>query len=165
MMDGEFLYCFWSQVDVQVENGCWDWIGSRSKAGYGRFSYKGFHCYAHRMAWMIANCQEIPNGIVVRHECDRVQCVNPGHLLLGTELENVRDYIERGSILVEGGERRKRALLSESEVIEVKRMLANGYGRDEVVKRLGVKRNIVYSIDTGRTWRWLSANSPGDDMP
>jgi hypothetical protein len=50
---------------------------------------------AHRWSWTLAN-GPIPDGMVVMHRCDNPPCVNPGHLSLGTQLENIADRVSKG---------------------------------------------------------------------
>ena len=63
--------------------------------GYGKFNFKQKSMYAHRMAWLLTN-GEIPDGMVVMHKCDITSCVNPTHLQLGTQKENVIDCANKG---------------------------------------------------------------------
>ena len=70
---------------------CIEWTGARSAAGYGRLGTK----YAHRVAYEKAH-GPIARGMVVRHRCDNPPCVNPAHLELGTQADNMRDMAVRG---------------------------------------------------------------------
>ncbi len=74
---------------------CHEWTACLHKQGYGKFKLNGEVLYAHRVAWVLKN-GEIPEGIVVRHDCDNSKCVNDEHLLLGTHYDNVADRVERG---------------------------------------------------------------------
>jgi hypothetical protein len=77
--------------------------GSRTKAGYRAIYVEPHRAdgiprrrdLAHRLAWAEAN-GPIPEGMVVRHTCDNPPCVNPAHLILGTQKDNVGDMDRRG---------------------------------------------------------------------
>ena len=83
---------FWEKVDKHAEGGCWVWTGTRQVFGYGiSLRYR----LAHRVSWEIAN-GPIPDGLWVLHRCDNPPCVNPAHLFLGTQTENMRDMTAKG---------------------------------------------------------------------
>ena len=90
----EFLDRFWRKVDVRSEAECWCWNGARFAAGYGQMFVTGRTRYAHRLSFEIAN-GSIPPGMVVRHTCDNPCCVNPRHLLVGTNYDNIVDKMVR----------------------------------------------------------------------
>jgi hypothetical protein len=52
--------------------------------------------YAHRLAWELANNRPVPDGLVVMHSCDNPRCVNPSHLSVGTQSQNIHDSIRKG---------------------------------------------------------------------
>lgn len=85
-------------------DSCWEWRGEMMTAGYGDFSYgnkKGPHHYrdgAHRFSWMLHNDREVPAGMYVCHTCDNKKCVNPGHLWLGSQVENMQDAKRKGRL-------------------------------------------------------------------
>ena len=75
------------------ESGCWIWIASLNNKGYGQISGK----YAHRVSYELVH-GPIPDGALVLHSCDVSCCVNPNHLRLGSQKENMNDAIVRGRI-------------------------------------------------------------------
>jgi hypothetical protein len=85
---------FWSKVDTRDD--CWRWTGTRTTDGYGWFWSGRRNIRAHRVAWEITAGSEIPSGMKVLHSCDDRLCVNPGHLRLGTQRDNLRDCVQRG---------------------------------------------------------------------
>lgn len=118
LTDKQFEERFWLQVDIRGE--CWLWTGSRSVKGYGNFQgrWQGqLHYKAHRFVWALYN-GPIPAGKQVRHSCDNRWCVNPAHLRLGTNQDNVNDRNGRGRTAV--GERARHAKLTEDQVREIK---------------------------------------------
>lgn len=79
----------------EPNTGCWLWELDVSGDGYGRFNYRSQSVAAHRLAWSAVN-GDIPPGMVVRHDCDQPLCVNPGHLRVGTHVDNMADRAKRG---------------------------------------------------------------------
>lgn len=75
--------------------GCWEWMSSKTPLGYGQFSIGNFPRYAHRLAYELWR-GVIPAGMSVLHTCDNPSCVNPDHLWLGTQADNMRDRRAKG---------------------------------------------------------------------
>jgi glutaredoxin len=76
---------------------CWIWTGAPTSRNYGSFSYftKKPAIGAHVASYLFHK-GEIPDGQIVRHNCDNPPCVNPEHLILGTHSDNMKDMFERG---------------------------------------------------------------------
>lgn len=87
---------FWQKVDRRGNEQCWIWISVRNSDGYGQFRTGGaFMDKAHRESWRMAN-GPIPEGLSVLHRCDNPSCVNPNHLFLGTQQDNIADMLRKG---------------------------------------------------------------------
>ena len=91
---------FFNKVDIE-DDGCWLWLAAIDKDGYGRFKFEStIKKGAHRVAyeWFIG---EIPEGLVVDHLCRVRNCVNPAHLEIVTQQENIARG-ETGNYLTNG---------------------------------------------------------------
>lgn len=89
---------FWK--NVERSDGCWRWLGSLGGHGYGQIMVNRKAWTAHRYAYVLAH-GEIPmrdgkHGAVVMHTCDNRWCVNPEHLRIGTQGDNLRDMFAKG---------------------------------------------------------------------
>lgn len=110
---------YWRYTERRGPSECWPWKGNRNRAGYGRIFRRdqGFSIYAHRAAWVIAQGQDFPEGLIACHHCDNPSCVNPAHIYPGTYLQNAADAHARGrqpnKKLVAGGTCRKGHLLTD----------------------------------------------------
>ena len=88
-----------AKVSPEPNTGCWLWTGAVDEDGYGRFFYRGKNRHAHRVSYEL-HAAPITDGRFVCHTCDVRLCVNPLHLWLGTNADNIRDGVRKGRILV-----------------------------------------------------------------
>jgi hypothetical protein len=80
------------------ETGCWLWQGSRTSKlpkGYGIIFIAGKYHTTHRVSYALFRAP-VPEGLCVLHECDTPLCINPAHLWLGTQADNVADRRRKG---------------------------------------------------------------------
>lgn len=86
-------------VHVPELGPCWVWTGAKAPYGHGAFARggKGRAVGSHRFAYELM-VEPIPNGLCVLHRCDNPCCVNPEHLFLGTQADNMYDAIAKGRV-------------------------------------------------------------------
>lgn len=77
---------FWSYVFFH-EDGCWEWTGAKTAAGYGQFTRRKEYAHRHAYEDLVG---PIPEGLVIDHLCRNPSCVNPDHLEPVTQRENIR---------------------------------------------------------------------------
>ncbi len=80
---------------VDAKTGCWLWQRGLDRYGYARLTVAYKYRRAHRLAWLLF-VGPIPKGLYVLHTCDVRHCINPQHLFLGTNLDNIRDMERKG---------------------------------------------------------------------
>lgn len=138
---------FWEKVDKKSSDECWEWIASIQADGYGNFKGK----LAHRVSWELAN-GEIIKGLCVCHKCDNPACVNPNHLFLGTQLDNMRDMVSKGRGHDHHGENNPKAKLTEKDVFQIHRLKNSGVSNREIANDFGVTSTTISYILAGKTW-------------
>ena|ERR1700758_1700779 len=87
------------QAKAKITEGCWEWLATTNGNGYGLFRLNSVYELAHRVAHKLY-IGPIPAGFVVRHSCDNSLCVNPAHLIAGTQKENMKDMRDRGRFVL-----------------------------------------------------------------
>ena len=126
---------------------CWEWPKFKDKEGYGRTKLNGKTSIAHRAAWIIAN-GPIPSGASVLHKCDNPSCVNPNHLFLGTQKENIADCIAKNRF--PKGERNGWAKINERVAADIR--AASGT-QVEIAAAFGISQSLVSAVRRGDKWR------------
>lgn len=143
----------WVEEDRGYETPCWIWQGGLDQFGYGQ-TYTGGRNKArvkistHRLAWITAY-GPIPDGQWVLHRCDVPTCINPAHLFLGSNLENIADMVSKRRHA--HGERNGGAKLTPDQVREIR--AAQGVYQRDLAKRYGVSQTTIHSIRAGHTWK------------
>lgn len=144
---------FWEKVDRRGPNDCWEWRGATGKGGYGSFWANGGSAKSHRVAYEL-EVGKIPQGVgyhgfCVCHTCDNRKCVNPTHLFLGTNAENVADRNAKGRTV--RGEASGKAKLTADEVENI-RALYPGETQKFIADLFGVSRSQIAAIVRNEQW-------------
>lgn len=149
---------FWAKVDRRGPDDCWEWSAYTNRGGYGTFhvSERVGQMLAHRYSYEL-HFGLIKTGMKVLHECDTPACVNPGHLILGTQKDNVRDMIEKGRQRpgMVCGEDHGRSVLTDKDVISIRSRASLGERTSVLAKEFGVVDSAISSIKSGRKWKHL----------
>lgn len=146
---------FWEKVEKTA--GCWLWTGQKHPQGYGfldikNSSNKRVVLIASRVIWEWEN-GPIPDGMQVCHSCDNPPCVNPAHLFLGTNQDNIDDKVAKGRQMK--GEAVPNSIVTEAEVIEMRRRHAAGEMQKDLAVEFGISRPTMSNIIRGVTWKHL----------
>jgi HNH endonuclease len=143
---------FWKKVSKT--DGCWLWTGNKNPKGYGLIGAggsKGKMLSAHRLSYRIHKGDVSP-GAYVLHSCDNPSCVNPAHLRIGTQRDNIRESFKKGRKTnpVAFGESNPRSKLTQAQVYYIK-----GHPEERLVDlaaKFGVSLNCIRGVRIGRTW-------------
>lgn len=141
---------FWSHVDTTGE--CWVWIASTRSFGYGHLHFDGCSQAAHRVSWQLHN-GPIPDGLLVLHRCDNPRCVNPDHLFLGTDADNVADKLAKGRGV--WGETVGRSKLTSDQVLAID---CDPRAHSAIAEEYGLAHSTVSRIKNRRRWKRLFDN-------
>jgi len=147
---------------------CWVWIAGKFWCGYGCFTTPKKTWYSHRLAHETF-IGEIPKGMWVLHKCDNRACVNPDHLFLGNNQDNVDDKIAKGrnanqqghewrkfiKSVQPRGEKSASAKLCDKQVLEMRKCYVKRsaqFGTTALAKKFGIPCSHVWSIVNRKAW-------------
>lgn len=136
---------------VTKQEGCWLWNGALDKDGYGSAKLRGRRAEkAQRLSYRLHNGPVAADDLVC-HSCDNPQCVNPGHLFLGTPLDNKTDCVSKGRH-VKGDELYWKAKLTPAQVIAIRTDKRSSY---IVCREYGVTPTSIQLIRKRTTWKHI----------
>ena len=127
---------------VNKTDTCWLRTAGCFQSGYGAFNTGVKTTTAYRYSYELHK-EKIPDGLLVRHTCDNRKCVNPEHLILGTNTDNMRDKRERNTKVIK---------LNPDSVREIRIMRGFGFTNMEIAKMYGVGHTIVGNIILRKKW-------------
>ena len=130
--------------------GCRIWQGRPNGEGYGHHFWKGKIHRAHRLSWEVANGRPVPPGMVICHKCDVPLCINPDHLFLGTDADNMADKMKKGRHRFFSGEDNRASRLTAEKVIAIRndQRSVEKIGRD-----YGVSPSTIQAVRKRITWK------------
>ena len=152
---------FWRRV--QKSDGCWNWIGFKNRKGYGTLTHRGKTYSAHRLSFQIQRGEipkgEGPHGTCVLHRCDNPACVNPDHLFLGSNRDNIDDMLNKGRHRPRWGA--KGAINPSAKLTEAQAqaILDDPRPRFVIAREYGISWTMVNRIKTGENWKHLKRSA------
>jgi hypothetical protein len=128
---------------INKVNGCWEWVGKITNSGYGQTTHQRKYKTTHRLSYEIFK-GPIGKGKIVCHSCDNKKCINPDHLWLGTQKENIQDALKKNRCGMQK--------LKIEDIDIIRRMVDEGINPIEIGDIFGVKKQAIYCIKYRKTW-------------
>lgn len=161
---------FLSKIDTKSPKECWNWKAGKDKIGYGRFFLNGKQQYAHRVSYFLSKGL-IPDGMVVMHKCNNPSCVNPTHLELGTQLENIQQrdlsgrgnfskgenhYLKKNPSLSTKGCNHGQSKLKNDDVLMIRKLSLDGERSKAIANLFNVSAKTIQRITSLKSWTHLA---------
>lgn len=127
---------------INKETNCWEVVShAPNEDGYFKVGIGGKTMLLHRLVYQQENNCFITSENVVRHKCDNPHCINPEHLEIGSNYDNIQDRNKRGRTAK--NENHGRAKLTNKQVIEIYNMSSS---QQSIADKYGVSQRMVSLI-------------------
>lgn len=142
-------------VVIDEKTGCWLWRARKAITTYGFKRHNGKNISATRLVYrLVHGDQSLPDNLFVLHRCDNPPCVNPDHLFVGTQLDNIRDCISKGRNVC--GAKTWNSKLTNEQVREMRQLHSRGFSGRSLSRRYGINDSAVSAIVHGRKWKHVA---------
>ncbi len=141
----------WLLARTEAAGECREWSMARQASGYGATWCGGKVVGTHRLMWQLAR-GPVPHGMHVLHKCDNRPCINPDHLFVGTNAENVADKMKKNR--QSNGNTMASAKLTAADVRKIRSLWRAGrHEQREIAKMFGISPTNTHVIIANKTWR------------
>ena len=145
------------------KNSCWLWkgyvkkINAKRQSGYALAWHNGKNRMAHRLSYT-AFKGRIPDGLCVCHHCDVKHCINPDHLFLGTQKDNIQDMFKKGrqpNPAIIQGEKNSQAKLTEKDIYAIFYLRKKNQTGQQIADIFNISKMQVSRILNKQRWKYL----------
>ncbi len=142
---------------VKEKNGCWEWQAHKNAGGYGTQTYGSRidgsrkHWLAHRLFYKL-KYGDFDTNLKVCHTCDNRACVNPDHLFLGTQQDNVTDMMNKNRHARLKYDKNPNSKLKPSDIARIRVALELGARQVDIAQIYGVNQTLISAIKRGVIW-------------
>lgn len=143
---------FWKYV--KKTDTCWLWTGAKIPGGYGTIKIIGKTVLVHRYSYQL-HFGSIPTCLDVLHTCDTPACINPSHLFVGTQADNMIDMWKKGRGADYRGEKSSSAKLNELAVREIFEDSKKGLTQRSIAIKHNVSHSVICNILNQKTWKCI----------
>ena len=145
------LKSFYRRIDIRTDDECWRWIGKVQSRTRGYLTVDGKRWLAHRLMYAITF--DDPGSYVVRHTCDTPNCCNPNHMILGTQLDNIKDRQDRNRQT--RGANHPKAKLTVDDVKTIRDLAMQGISQKTLATQFNIGVRQISYIVKRENWKHI----------
>ncbi len=145
------------RMDINPSNWCWEWNKHICKLWYWQLLVTDEHKQykAHRYSYILHKW-DIPEWLLVCHTCDNRKCINPDHLFLWTQMDNMQDMKVKWRFADTKWDKNWRCRLTKDVILEVRRIANEGtLSRKEIWEMFWITDKYVSKIKSKVVWKHI----------